>query len=105
MGGWGKIKIKDHLSPAEAETWSELGKTHKSGFERGKEHQEDRKYFNVRSHMLKHCILHHGGKDPLDVDFGMRLRGQLKPALERQVSEAVTILIEQRKGVHLMNSK
>ena len=27
MGGWGKIKIKDHLSPAEAETWTELGKT------------------------------------------------------------------------------
>ena len=25
-GGWGKIKIKDHLSPAEAETWTELGK-------------------------------------------------------------------------------
>ena len=24
-GGWGKIKIKDHLSPAEAETWAELG--------------------------------------------------------------------------------
>ena len=35
----------------------------------------------------------------------MRLRGQFKTALERQVSEAVTILIEQRKGVHLMNSK
>ena len=82
-----------------------IGETHKSGFERGKEHQEDKKYFNVRSHMLKHCILHHGGKDPLDVDFGMRLRGQFKTALERQVSEAVTISIEQRKGVHLMNSK
>ena len=26
MGGWGKIKIKDHLSPAEAEAWTELGK-------------------------------------------------------------------------------
>ena len=25
--GWvGQIKIKDHLSPAEAETWTELGK-------------------------------------------------------------------------------
>ena len=26
MGGWGKIKIKDHLSPAEAEIGAELGK-------------------------------------------------------------------------------
>ena len=25
-GGWGKIRIKDHLSPAEAETGAELGK-------------------------------------------------------------------------------
>ena len=27
VGGWGKIKIKDHLSPAEAETGAELGNT------------------------------------------------------------------------------
>ena len=26
MAGVGQIKIKDHLSPAEAETWAELGK-------------------------------------------------------------------------------
>ena len=25
--GAGEIKIKDHLSPAEAETWTELGNT------------------------------------------------------------------------------
>ena len=25
VGGWGKIKIKDQLSPAEAETGAELG--------------------------------------------------------------------------------
>ena len=25
VGGWGKIKIKNHLSPAEAEVWTELG--------------------------------------------------------------------------------
>ena len=51
-----------------------IGETHKSGFERGKEHQDDRKYFNVKSHMLKHCILHHSDKDPGEVSFGMRLR-------------------------------
>ena len=28
VGGWAKIKIKDHLSPAEAETWTELGKNY-----------------------------------------------------------------------------
>ena len=27
MGGWGKIEIKDHLSPAKAEVGAELGKT------------------------------------------------------------------------------
>ena len=25
VGGWGKIEIKDQLSPAEAEIWAELG--------------------------------------------------------------------------------
>ena len=25
MGGWGQTKIKDHLSPAKAEIWAELG--------------------------------------------------------------------------------
>ena len=28
-GGWGKVKIKDHLSPPEAERWAELGKNSK----------------------------------------------------------------------------
>ena len=72
-----KAKNRDQLSPAEAETWAELGETHKSGFERGKEHQEDRKYFNVINHMLKHCILHQGGKDPLDVDFLYETEGTI----------------------------
>ena len=30
MAGAGQIKIKDHLSPAEAETWAELGKNNKA---------------------------------------------------------------------------
>ena len=30
-GGWGKIKIKDQLSPAEAETGAELGKSFHHG--------------------------------------------------------------------------
>ena len=29
MGGWGKFKIKDQLSPAEAEIGAELGKKSK----------------------------------------------------------------------------
>ena len=31
-GGWGKIKIKDHLSPAETETWAELGNIQPKNF-------------------------------------------------------------------------
>ena len=34
MGEWGKIKIKDHLSPAEAETGAELRKNLFEGFAR-----------------------------------------------------------------------
>ena len=35
----------------------------------------------------------------------MRLKRQFSKARERQVVEAVTIMIEQRKGIHLLNSK
>jgi hypothetical protein len=35
VGGWGEIKIKAKLSPAEAGVWAELGKKTKIGRNRG----------------------------------------------------------------------
>ena len=61
--------------------------------------------YSEKSHLLKHCLLHHKEKNPDEVRFGMKLRRQYKTALERQIGEAVAILEEKEKGTLLMNSK
>ena len=43
--------------------------------------------------------------NPYDLKIGMRVVGQYRTALERQVGEAVKILDAQRKGKNLLNSK
>ena len=82
-----------------------IGETNRSGYERGKEHWDMRRNFSEKSHLLKHCLLHHKEKNPEEVRFGMKLRRQYRSALERQVGEATAILEEKEKGIHLMNSK
>ena len=57
------------------------------------------------SHMLKHCLIVHPGVKPNEIEFGMRMRRQFRTPLERQVGEAVAIMVEQEKGACLMNSK
>ena len=66
---------------------------------------EKKRNFNEKSHILKHCLIYHKDKNPEDVKFGVRLRKQYKTALERQIGEAVTILVEKEKGTQLMNSE
>ena len=82
-----------------------IGETNRSGFERGKEHSDMRRNYNEKSFMLKHCLLHHKGRNPEEIKFGMKLRKQYRTALERQVGEAVAILEEKERGTQLMNSK
>ena len=66
-----------------------IGETWRSGYERGREHQEDLKYVREGSHLLKHVIEDHPGKKVDEVKFGMRVKLTFKSALERQVTEAV----------------
>ena len=82
-----------------------IGETCRSGYERGKEHLMMKENCNESSHMLKHCLLQHSDKDPMEIKFGMRVRQQFKTALERQVGEAVAILEERERGIQLLNSK
>ena len=43
---------------------------------------------------------------PNEIKFGMRLRGQFKTPIERQIGEATAILIDSKKeGISLLNSK
>ena len=72
------------------------GESCRSCYERGREQCES------DSHMLKHVLLFH--KEVMDeVEFGMEIVKAHKSAFERQIHEAVTILLH-RKG-NLMNSK
>ena len=82
-----------------------IGETSRSGYERGGEHMDDKRNFNEKSHMLKHCLIAHKDEDPADVKFGMRMRSQYKTALERQIGEAIAILEEKENMVELLNSK
>ena len=61
--------------------------------------------YSEKSHILKHCLLHHKDVNPEDVKFGMKMRRQYRTPLERQIGEAVAILEEKEKGTQLMNSK
>ena len=64
-----------------------------------------RSNFGEKSHLLKHSLIHHKEKGPEELKFGMKLRRQYRSALERQIGEAIAILEENEKGIHLINSK
>ena len=40
-----------------------------------------------------------------EMEYGMRIRASFKSAIERQISEAVAIDLEEKSGTKLMNSK
>ena len=82
-----------------------IGESWRTGYERGREHKEDLQELRVGSHMLKHVLEDHPGKKISEIKFGIRIRQTFRSALERQVSEAVTIHQAQRDGYKLMNSK
>ena len=63
------------------------------------------KNLNETSHLLKHYLQCHKYIKIEDLEVGMRVRGTFKSAIERQISEAVAISLEERKGTNLMNSK
>ena len=82
-----------------------IGETNRSAYERGKEHLRDFKDLNEGSHILKHYLRHHRNIKINDMKVGMRIRAQYRSAMERQIGEATSILMDQKKGVKLLNSK
>ena len=82
-----------------------IGETWRTGYERGREHMEDLQQIREGSHMLKHILEDHPGKKMKEIKFGIRIKQTFRSALERQVSEAVSIHQAQRDGYKLMNSK
>ena len=80
-----------------------IGETHKSVYERGKEHIRDFKDLDEGSHLLKQYLKMHTYIRMEEMEIGMRVRSQYRSALERQVDEATSILMDQRKGTCLLN--
>ena len=68
-----------------------IGESSRSCYERGWEHQGDCDQLKPGSHMLKHIIDKHGGKQPGEVQFKMRAIKFHRSAFERQIQEAVMI--------------
>ena len=61
------MKKGEETSGQEGGLYKYIGETAKSAFERGKNHQYDRKNLDLGSHMLKHSIENHEGVDPENV--------------------------------------
>ena len=78
-----------------------IGKTSKSAYERGREHESDRNNFRTRSHILKHIVDKHSEESVKDVTFQMRIVKQHRSALERKVHESVLIQNVRKKNVLL----
>ena len=88
----------------EGGTYKYIGESARSAYERGLNHQNDRKSLDMGSHMLKHALQCHENEDPNLVKFHMRILEFHKSSLERQISEAV--LIQEWKGKsHILNSR
>ena len=82
-----------------------IGESNRSGYERGREHWNQFKNMEERSHLLKHYLQHHKDIKPEEMEIGMKVKSKFKSAIERQISEAVAISREERDGTILMNSK
>ena len=80
-----------------------IGESSRSTYERGSEHLADLEKRRPRSHLLRHCVEVHEGKDPDEIDFRMKQLRSHTSAFERQLYEAV--LIEEYGGPLLMNSR
>ena len=78
-----------------------VGESARSLYERGKEHRQAYRERREDSHILKHQVLHHGGKD--NPKFHLRPIEFHRTALNRQISEAVKISRLGEAG--LLNSK
>ena len=76
------------------------GETGKNGFTRGLEHLAVLRLEDEENAMWKHCLVQHDG---LQAEFEMKILRTFNSCLERQVNEAVRIVIT--KAYIILNSK
>ena len=71
-----------------------VGETSRTGYERGREHEEDGKKEKDESHMWTHARDIHDGDKP---KFSFRVAKTFQSALTRQVSESVRITAREKR--------
>ena len=76
------------------------GETGRNGFTRGLEHLAALRLQDEENAMWKHCLVEHDGRE---AEFEMKILRTFKSCLDRQVNEAVQIIIS--KADIVMNSK
>ena len=88
----------------EIRTAKYLGESSRSGYERGFEHLANLATLKSNSHMLRHMIEKHSGKDFSQIKWGMFILEHTRSAFERQIKEAV-IIQQKSKGHEILNSR
>ena len=102
LEGEKKRKLENNTENRE-KTYTYVGETSRSAFERGEEHDKDLELCRVRSHMLRHVVEQHEGESIGEIDFRMEIVSSHRSAFERQVREAV--MIERLDENYSLNSK
>ena len=95
---------KKRKMEAEMKVPKYVGESGRSGYERGFEHLDQLANLNSKSHMLRHMLDRHMGKDFSEIKWGMFITKFKRSAFERQIDEAVTIETEARRN-DILNSK
>ena len=99
-----KLLENGEIQPQEIKLYKYIGETSKIGYERGKNHIDDKRLVHPGSHMLKHCVKKHHDQDWNEVIFRMKAIKFHRSAFERQLHEAT--LLQQARKVHIiLNSK
>ena len=80
-----------------------LGETSRTGFERGVEHEGNRRAEKEDSHMIEHILQEHPDTEEGEGVFSMKILKGHRSALTRQVNEAVIIANSWSKNI--LNSK
>ena len=81
-----------------------IGETSRSSYERLGEHVKARENVSTTSHMLKHMLDMHEGKEMENVEFRAKVMKHARTAYERQIFESVSIQSNREKH-YMLNSK
>ena len=99
-----KKAIDEGRDPGNVPLYKYLGESARSSYERGIEHQNDRRLMSTGSHMMKHLMKNHREEDHDKIKFRMCVLKYHCSAYERHIHESVAIQ-NARQHHHILNSR